>query len=316
MFKRALLFSLVLSLCFCAAAQELTLLETYDSIHRIPGSNDTYLVCLNDQWGMIDKDGELLIEPGLQVKPEFENGVAIVSVQDTVQQEGISGESYYASLYGMIDIDGNTLLETRYDDIRLSDDGSIVMVNLNEKIGYTSITGETIVKPKFDLGEPFTGDYAAVGEITRLDPDDADRDSQTHYVSWGMIDRSGKLVIPAMYDGLQVCENGMALVNIGRLYGYINAENEEVIHVKYEYANPFENGCAVVGTNIPLPDGRQSSLDYTIAWGLIDEEGKVLLPLIYDEILPEDNGLWWVRDGENNTLYQLQDGKLSPVQGE
>ncbi len=107
-------------------------------------------------------------------------------------------------------------------------------------------------------------------------------------------------------------ENGLCMVRIdqekGYLYGYVNEQGVEQIPVEYAHLYSFENGITIAkkdgrygaidlnnNTVIPfdLPyedvrgfrDGRASVRDVNGKWGVIDTEGKLVVPCTNDSIV-------------------------------
>ena len=60
------------------------------------------------------------------------------------------------------------------------------------------------------------------------------------------LDKSGKQVIPCIYESASAFSEGLAYVKKDGKYGYIDKEGNEVIPYKYEYANGFNEGLASV----------------------------------------------------------------------
>ena len=66
---------------------------------------------------------------------------------------------------------------------------------------------------------------------------------------YGVINKSGTLVIPCKYDyAYSFCE-GMAKVKLNGKYGFIDKSGTLVIPCKYDYAYPFSEGRAEVELN-------------------------------------------------------------------
>lgn len=90
---------------------------------------------------------------------------------------------------------------------------------------------------------------------------------------YGVIDKTGKLVVPMMYQNIEDFSNGLAKVIISMkegTYGYINNKGKLVISLNYQ-GESFYNGFAFVGK-----DENQ--------YGYIDATGKAVVPLKYGRL--------------------------------
>ena len=84
---------------------------------------------------------------------------------------------------------------------------------------------------------------------------------------WGFIDKTGRMVIPAVYDDATAFSEGLVAVTVNGKTGFIDKTGKMVIpavydagDLKYEDAYYFENGTAAV-----CQDGE---------WITIDRQGK------------------------------------------
>lgn len=92
------------------------------------------------------------------------------------------------------------------------------------------------------------------------------------------------LMLMAMSMGLMAQHLHVITNDKGKL-GYADENGDVVIKCKYQVADEFRNGVARVSTNAE-------------EYGFINEKGKVILPLKYNEIRPFDRGTARVRKGE------------------
>jgi len=132
---------------------------------------------------------------------------------------------------------------------------------------------------------------------------------------WGIIELpSQKEVIGfKKYDSFwSFDENGLCMVRLdqesGYLYGYVNEQGVEQIPVEYDHLYSFENGITiakkdgrygaiglnnntVIPFNLPYEDvrgfrnGHASVRDANEKWGVIDTEGKLVVPCTSDTIV-------------------------------
>jgi hypothetical protein len=98
---------------------------------------------------------------------------------------------------------------------------------------------------------------------------------------WGFKDASGKVVVPPKYDFPPgTFSEGIVIVKNGGLSGtgFVDASGREIAPPGYTTAYPFTNGVALAckgGRDIYGTGGK---------WGVIDKNGKEVIPFIYDRI--------------------------------
>lgn len=119
--------------------------------------------------------------------------------------------------------------------------------------GFVVADGEVAISPIYDAAREFEGDLAAVCLNGR----------------WGFVDRSGAVVVPLRYDRVWAFSGeGLALVKVDGLYGFVNAKGREVIKPLLHYAASFCEGLAVA-----VESGK---------YGYIDVRGRWVVAARYD----------------------------------
>lgn len=159
----------------------------------------------------------------------------------------------------------------------------------NEKVGFISGCGELVTDFIFDNDESF---YIGTGrdDLTRV----------CYQGKAGILDNSGKLLIPTHYENNVNCFNfnqhDLAAFCENKKYGYLNLENDIVVPANFDFVNTFHEGFASVSI-----DGK---------WAIIDQSGRQITDFVYDYIDDFSEGLVAVKlDG----LYGYLDyeGKLA-----
>jgi hypothetical protein len=191
-------------------------------------------------------------------------------------------------------------------------ENTLLMATWNKEVGFVDkegyFIGKGFVKKISDPDEKIitstTEKNSATDNSTKSKKEDTDREKLSEALSrydkfaddwsegllrvwkddkWGFIDKTGKEVIPLIYDthiiyvkyegiddnikGVFFSE-GLASVSKDGKWGFIDKTGKEVISFIYDWADPFSEGLASVGK-----DGK---------WGYIDKTGKVIIPLIYN----------------------------------
>jgi len=135
------------------------------------------------------------------------------------------------------------------------------------------LEGDTPITVATDVELDFPGGIS--------EKESAVRDRQVHVArnyKYGYIDKTGKMVIPLMYDGANEFSEGLAAVYVsGHHYGYIDKTGQMVLPLQYSGADNFSEGLARVEIGLKS--------------GYIDKTGKMVIPLMYDAASDFSEGL-------------------------
>ena len=264
--------------------------------------------------GFINKDGVEIIPCGLKYDriESFVDGLARVDKDmkygfiDTRGREVIPLEYDYAENFseglakvvrndkwGMINKQGIEVVLCQYDKTGDFNEG-MAIVSLNGKYGVVDALGKEIVSCKYDIIERFSEGVASFknygGDNGYIDKEGNEIINLgkrkmggsfsgglaiIHFLGEvkskvGFIDLKGNEVIAPKYDYAQSFSEGLAVVEMNGRAGFIDMKGNEVISLEYESAFRFEEGLAMVKKN-----GR---------YGFIDKYGKEVIPLIYENI--------------------------------
>jgi len=163
--------------------------------------------------------------------------------------------------------------------------------------GYVDENKKIVIEPKdFYKAGRFIDGLAIVGSVIRA----------------GIIDKTGKEIVPSKYYEVEPFQEGLALVRSdvsNPRYGFVDKTGKEVIPLKYDYAESFSEGLASVkfngkyqfidkSENVVIPPSDkytstyQGSFDEGLAkvaskdkddkYGFIDKTGQIAIPLQYD----------------------------------
>jgi hypothetical protein len=135
---------------------------------------------------------------------------------------------------------------------------------------YIDKTGKIQITADADSADEFSGGHAAVGVITADD-----------FYRYGVIDKSGKLVIAPQYEELRVLGDVFMAKKDGK-YGYIDAANTVLVPFEYSDITVYKNGVGygvkdgevyairLTGEDVPTP-WAAGQVDAAIAAGLVPE---------------------------------------------
>ena len=214
----------------------------YDSVYSF--DDGITRVEQNGEWFFIDKKGN----------PMFKNKDI-----ETSSEPGLLKEKKN-DLYGLIDLNGNQILDFKYDEIDDFSEG-FAKVEKNNKIGYINKKGIEIIACKYDYGYDFVNGFVNV----TLD------DKQI------IINEIGEVISNSEYDEVNDFNEGLCKVGLEDKYGFIDQKGKVIVPLIYDEASIFSNGYSCV--------------DYEGKKLLIDKLGKNSLKTDYDEILPFSDGL-------------------------
>lgn len=266
-------------------------------------------VCKDDQWGVIDTNGEVVIPFGeYESIGKFKDGMSVV------KKDG---------KFGYIDSTGALVIPCEFDAAYDFGDGLACVYSVeNRMCGYIDKTG-TLVIPTFGYGDGYYFEdglapdydwlkqkYGCIDKTgERVIPAEFDNiygfsDGLSYAIKDGQrcyIDKTGQIVITG-YDGGTFSE-GLAPVEDGDKYGYIDTNGEIVLPFQYDHAGSFNEGVAVFitkGRN-GFEDGKQ---------GVIDRTGDIIIPCEYDAITYNEGYFSLIKDGDITVVSrdELQPG--------
>lgn len=183
------------------------------------------------KYGYMDATGQVIIQPVFAAARDFSEGLAAVRIKGT---------------YGYIDTTGQMVIAPRFD-FATEFTGGVALVYQHGEPFYIRPTGEKAFEFPYTYTEGFAGDLAKVYTLS---------------AKWGMIDRSGALIVDTAYS----------------------------------FIGPFVDGCAVVHKENfrTLPRNGEGRREYYDV-GLIDTSGALIIPLgKFRDIKPGSEGCFRV----------------------
>jgi len=93
---------------------------------------------------------------------------------------------------------------------------------------------------------------------------------------YGFVDRNGEIIVSPCFDKVYSFNNGMIVVEMGLLCGYVNDDGDYVIPAEYDNSFDFdEHGLCIVSK---YNDNNR------VVDGIIDKSGKIIAPLVFEDI--------------------------------
>jgi hypothetical protein len=292
-----------------------------------------------NKWGYLDATGKEVVPVKYDAISLFQDGLAAVKFGnkwgfvDTSGNEAIAvqydafaefdGELVIASIdgkWGFIDRTGKEVIAIKYDDVIPFSEG-LAAVCLNQQWGYVDMKGQEVVAPKYSI--PALNNIlvklfiktTSRDLIANAAKDDAQRAAfkAKNFASfsngmaavyngskWGFINAEGQEVVELKYDEVRLFSDDIAAVKSGGLWGFVDRSGNEVIATKYNEVKDFSEGLAGIKLNNQ--------------WGFTDKTGKEVIPFKYNEVLDFSEGLagvglnrfWGFIDKEGKEVVALK----------
>lgn len=233
---------------------------------------------LNNRWGFIDLDGNVVIEPKFICyvgdygsKPKFSEGLTAIVDPETER-------------VGFINKNGEIVIGPKFYSAYTFNEG-VAIVGTQDDHVIIDKTGK-ILAQKF---------VAINGYYSQFNQNRAICQKQFKY---GFIDKNGTFVIEPQYDEVRLFSNGLAAVKLDGKWGFIDTLGKLKIPAK------FTNEPWSFNSNRSFVQGTNNK------WGIIDTAGKLLVEPIYNEAFGFNNGgfaIVSIMDEKWNRTYSIID---------
>jgi hypothetical protein len=261
----------------------------------------------NQLYGYFDKYGIERIKTKFDDAFSFQNGLANVEIggkQAIINTEGeyVFPPKYESikpfskktivfkedGYYGIVDYNQTVILPAEYDEIGSINNGFSI-INFEDKIGYIDSLGGLKIPAKFETFPNYLENCQFIGNsaLAKLKG------------QYGLIDKSGKFIIPNVYNQLGV-NSSLIAFNKGKLWGYIDSKNKIVIKPAFNWAESFVGETAIV-----------AKFDQQ---GLINKQGLPVVPIQFDEITRIDKDRFVVASNDLVGIYGADGKILVPVE--
>ena len=281
-------------------------------------------------WGIIGKDGKLVVKPKYSSVSEPYDGVTIVTlggkyglVKDSKEVLRIEYESVATyengyklknkGLYGLADASGEVFIPVEYEDIVTYNGG--YKIRSKGLYGLTDTSGKIIIPVKYNnittcdngyklIANGCVGLADASGKIFIPVEYEEIVDYNGGYKlkvngCLGLADASGKIIIPVKYNSITACDNGYKLTANGKV-----CITDKYGKIKYRDISHLQDGIYV---------GYSDKLEFLNSNGeTVEQPGNVLLYTSTDGKIVERskdsyNGqYYWNVDMKSNTYHNGQ----------
>lgn len=236
----------------------------------------------NGKYGFLDTNGNMVIAARFDDAANFHEGLARVT---------IAGKSGFIDKKGAWRIqptisEGPAALPRGVDDFS---DGLAFISELDGRQGWINgwinTSGKLVLRAPSEAGNYWmsaSGNFSDGLTVFVLNPKEGFAPN-----TYGYINKSGEIVIPAKFSDADPFKKGLAAVAMGNLqnwkWGYINTAGKMVIDFRFSYAGQFSEGLASVGLSSKC--------------GYIDKGGTIVIQPQYDTCGDFAEGLAVIRQG-------------------
>jgi hypothetical protein len=223
--------------------------------------------------------------------------------------------------YGLMNRKAQIVVPAVYDQIYpLINDRALFIKD--EKAGYMNSRGQEVIPAQFAPYATIAEDGTFKGPFAKVSKAD----------KFGMIDKAGKLIVPAVHRVMGRPGTTIAIEQKGK-WGYMDVNSKILIAPAYEYAETFENGLGIVqqlmlkgainpkgAVVIPLQHTEVKRLDakhYLVSigakYGMYSDVGQLIVPLEYGQIRKIQDDLYLLtKGGDVHYLYVPENKLIQP----
>lgn len=259
-------------------------------------SNGIAKVQVGENQAFIDKFGSYTVAPGYPEISFFNDSLLVFS---DGEYEGLMKKNFHIEVPAQYEVIGQLSLDR-------------ALVVLDDLIGYIDGKGTIVIKPQFEVFPNYLkrGQFNSNLAIVKIKG------------KYGIIDKTGKIVIPATYTEIGEVSSLIAFTK-GKGWGFIDLSNKVIIQPEFDFAESFKDGLAIVEKMtlqgvinskkeliVPIEFTTVSRLakDLFIVsngskFGVYSSKGEILVPLSYQQIMLTDKDFLLLTN--NNELHYL-----------
>lgn len=317
--KKVLSFVIAIAVIIMFVISLQKILEPKEMQNEKQATVQYYPVYTNNKWGVIDTNGDIIIDPTYEemiIIPNNEKAVFLciydVNYEDGTYKTKIINEKNTEILteyeqiemldnydenhniwyeknilkvqkdgkYGVINFDGKELLKCEYDEITtLKGVSNTLLITKDQKVGLANSLGEIIINPEYKEIQPLAK-KAEAGYIV------INEDGKC-----GVVTPSKKLVLEPKYDEIKnISNNEIYVVKEGN-WKVINKEEETL------FDEGFDDIVEINGENITILKDKK--------YGVVDLSGNTKIATEY-EYLKYAFGDYYIAKKEKYGLINLQ----------
>lgn len=188
-------------------------------------------------------------------------------------------------VYAVIDVKGNDIIESKYDDIKYLPNSGDFLVTSNNKVGIISAKRETKIQILYDSLELIDSDLGLYL---------AKRDNK-----YGVIDSKGSIKIYIEYDEIGIdktrfaqndiknkylLDNGMIPARKDKFWGAFDKNGNQIINFEYDSFGYIASSNKDAINLLLIPDYNVMVACKDKKYTLINSSGKMLCMLVLDDV--------------------------------
>lgn len=262
----------------------------------------------NMKYGFINKDGEEIIPCQYEYVDEFSNGLALIKVGSKFGFINEKGRFVINPVYDRAESFSNKkvtsvgkLKDGEYIYACISNKGELLTEFAYKKLEVSqeyiiTFDGTYYGFSKLDLVPLFKTEQQILDFPIQLDSFKNLKEGLIPFRAndtnkFGFLNLDGTIVISPNYDVVGNFYDGLAMIKKDNCYGFINLKGELIVNNKYGIVRNYHENHAIVAREI---DGK-------MRYGIINNNGKVVVDLVYSELGDVVNGLSYFAtfDSEN-----------------
>lgn len=173
-----------------------------------------------------------------------------------------------AQMFGLIDLQGKEVIPCQYESLSLDTEGAPLVFMKDQKYGLLDNSGKLLLAAKYDfISVPSLshalyneGDLTGVLDLkgnvlipAKYETISEYRDNLALIVenlTYQLVDKSGKKLLPTGQEYLSFAGEKLLLGFKDNTYGYLDYSGKVVVPFKFQNAQPFENGLALVSEDL------------------------------------------------------------------
>jgi hypothetical protein len=195
------------------------------------------------RFGFIDHTGHAVIPLVYDSAYPFSEGLAAVRT---------------GGKWGFLDHAGKLAIAAEWDEVESFWQG-LAWVRRDKSAGFVDAHGKLVVPLAFD---------GWIDRSWRPQWSEGVRAMKAIGGGWGLIDKSGRWVVPPEYDAAMTCSEGLCAMQKDKLWGFVDPAGKAVIPFRYtRLEGPFEDGLAFVSRRL-----RKDLPHFARGW--IDRSGR------------------------------------------
>lgn len=227
--------------------------------------------------GLLDATGKIVLEPKYYQIGDFVDSYSIVLGPISVYDK--NRKVVKAKAYGVIDGALNEVIPCCFNSIEYEKETGMFKTESGYKLKdgrfVCNLGNKKILVPSvYKYCRDFYDDRAITVKLNNPG------------FKYGMIDSTGKDVLPPIFDGLLRYDNGLYRFRLNDLYGIINREGAIILDNQYSGIGIFDDGLALITINQAVPNEQEDRKTY----GLVNMSGEIILKPNYDLIGRKTNG--------------------------